>query len=331
MGKVIPTPGRAVAKIRCDVIREMMRMEMPDRWGDITDPPVGTPNTNTATYTVTLQKPVPGTDPTTWPVYYDVDPNKNPPNKTPSYPAFVTLQRPSSNQAYLARFAQGSQTQAFQQNPTLNQGAKCLYLLVAMGLDEPDVMENFSEGDIADVDHDGFKVFLDAWGRPITFLRWAPGIISPLQPLGPPDPGTTPTPPKDQRMPDQTDPTAVYGSPQPGSIAPGGKGRVYGNTFALYPLIYSAGPDGYLDVLSDSDRDASGNANPPWNYPSGTFLPTFFHSALTNPPNNPFASLTDSQHFKEGALGIATPLDSTATGAPPGYSDNITNHAMGAR
>ena len=36
-------------------------------------------------------------------------------------------------------------------------------------------MEQFSPSEIGDTDKNGWPEFLDGWGRPIFFLRWAPG------------------------------------------------------------------------------------------------------------------------------------------------------------
>ncbi len=44
-----------------------------------------------------------------------------------------------------------------------------------------DAREVFKPADVADVDQDGFPEFIDAWGKPIRFLRWAPGFLSDLQ------------------------------------------------------------------------------------------------------------------------------------------------------
>jgi prepilin-type N-terminal cleavage/methylation domain-containing protein len=52
--------------------------------------------------------------------------------------------------------------------------AKCLYMVVTMG--SPEAREMFNDSEIADVDGDGWPVFVDAWGNPIMFLRWAPGF-----------------------------------------------------------------------------------------------------------------------------------------------------------
>ena len=68
---------------------------------------------------------------------------------------------------------------------------------------------------------------LDAWGTPIEFLRWAPGLVSPKQT-------------RDRSKPDPFDPHNVYAEQQ--------------GTFVLYPYIYSAGPDRIYDTrtgLSD--------------------------------------------------------------------------------
>jgi prepilin-type N-terminal cleavage/methylation domain-containing protein len=94
--------------------------------------------------------------------------------------------------------------------------AQCLYKVVAFG--SPAEMEHFSQGEVG-MTADGKPVFVDGWGMPIMWLRWAPGWRSELQ---------TGDPVKDH---DPFDPRMV----DPGA-------------FRLVPLIYSAsgkrGPDG---------------------------------------------------------------------------------------
>ena len=250
---VIPTPSRTIAKARCDALRRFMKMEMPERWTDVTDDPAMSP--------IKLVKPgSPNSDPSQWPAYLDVT-NRG-------IPATVAMQRSAACQAYYAFFnSLGSASVASAQSDA-NQGAKCLYLIVTLGLDDPDALENFSPTDIGDPDHNGCKVFLDAWGNPIRFLRWAPGFVSPLQPEW------TAASQNDMRMPDQFDPGGIYHAPTPGSIGPLGGGRVWGNTFALYPLIYSAGPDGHYDILSSAY--------------SGSVA---FHYSQAKPANNPFETV----------------------------------------
>jgi len=95
--------------------------------------------------------------------------------------------------------------------------AECLYMIVARSGFDPDSLEFFRTDEFADVDGDSFPEFVDGWGRPIAFLRWAPGFASPLQ-AGMPA-STTNHDPLDPIGVDLTAP-------------------------ALVPLIYSAGPDG---------------------------------------------------------------------------------------
>jgi hypothetical protein len=90
-------------------------------------------------------------------------------------------------------------------------------MAVAHGASEPDVMEQFRTDEIGDVDADGAPEFLDGWGRPIIFLRWAAGFNSPLSPVQFANAATFPDP----FDPSRVDPTG----------------------YALIPLIASGGPD----------------------------------------------------------------------------------------
>ena len=115
---------------RLAALRDLMRMEMPERWNDISDGP--------------------GT--------------------LPSGPALTesTPTEPSLHLLYRNRYAPSG-------NPLPNADyshAKCLYMIVSMG--NPEAMEQFNNSEIG-VDSDGFSYFKDGWGKPIYFLRWAPG------------------------------------------------------------------------------------------------------------------------------------------------------------
>lgn len=55
-----------------------------------------------------------------------------------------------------------------------HDGAQCLYLIVAKG--SPEAMEQFHQNELGMVD--GKPCFVDGWGQPIMFLRWAPGYSS---------------------------------------------------------------------------------------------------------------------------------------------------------
>jgi prepilin-type N-terminal cleavage/methylation domain-containing protein len=270
--QIVATPPEVAAQVRCDAIRELMRMEMPERWSDIYG---GSNNIEL------------------W-----ADPIKKQPYLSLTVPgeaATVPVPMTAASVCYQTFFQSAASTPAFTANGYNHQGAKCLYLLVTMGLEESDVLENFSADEIGDPDGSGCNCFLDAWGNPIEFLRWAPGFVSPMQP----------NPPTDA---DQTDPTGVYGSPNP-TIAG------MPQTFALYPLIYSAGPDGYYDIVNEADS------------------PYRLSYGVVGVINNPFYTRGGANvNFSDGPVGTPAvlPASDRQTGRQLGSTDNITNHALGA-
>lgn len=97
-----------------------------------------------------------------------------------------------------------------------NGGAECLYMIVSRGIGESDAMEQFRAEEVGDVDKDQAPEFLDAWGAPIEFIRWAPGFtdLSPVQ---------------------KNNPTMLHDPFDPMRVDPG--------AYALVPLIVSGGPD----------------------------------------------------------------------------------------
>lgn len=122
------------AKTRLYAIRDIMRMEMPDRLVDITAVPIPLPNlTNTRVPQPTLSK--------LYNVYYS------------GHSATFTSSSASGKVA---------------------TSAEMLYLIVSLG--SPEDMEQFTHAEIGDTDGNGWLEFLDGWGRPIFFLRWAPGF-----------------------------------------------------------------------------------------------------------------------------------------------------------
>ena len=63
-----------------------------------------------------------------------------------------------------------------------NGSAELLYLIIANM--NPEALAQFGPGEIGDTDGDGLLEFIDSWGKPIQFLRWAPGLIdSDIQPV----------------------------------------------------------------------------------------------------------------------------------------------------
>ena len=218
----------------------------------------------------------------------------------------IAMPRPAVSQAYLAYYNAHPPS-----DPTHFAQAKCLYLLVTMGMEDNDVMENFNSSDIKAPDTDGLSCFIDAWGNPIMFLRWAPGFIT-QPPL--PSSRTTLMPPfggvsnlQTGWDPDQTDPTGVYGAPAAQGAAPSNS-----NTYALYPLIYSAGADGYYDIITDNSNN--GSANPIHHSPNLAARIITFATVAAPTGNGP----------------IGTPYPDVPANTFLSHYDNITNHQASA-
>jgi prepilin-type N-terminal cleavage/methylation domain-containing protein len=171
------------AQMRLDALRDLMRMEMPERWNDVSRPPVVFSG---------------------WPG------------------PIQSIEQPALSRVYRARYQPAGAPDPL---PTAEFGpAECLYMIVAHG--SPGAMENFSPNDIGDADEDGFPEFHDGWGRPIMFLRWAPGFTDQSEIQSEDlDPSTG-----DYLHPDPFDPRNVRGG------------------FHLIPLIYSGGRDKQYDL-----------------------------------------------------------------------------------
>jgi hypothetical protein len=141
--------------MRLDMLRDYMRMEMPDRWSDV------------------YSQPLPST-------------------------AYRPIPRPAASSAYATRYAAvtGQNFNSLTAAPGIDvfQNAECLYMIVMEAIaQDGDARDVFRPDDVADTDGDGFPEFIDAWGTPIRFLRWAPGFISELQTLARAVPTNTPT------------------------------------------------------------------------------------------------------------------------------------------
>jgi hypothetical protein len=116
---IAPGATRMTAAQRQQALFDLMRMELPERYNDISD------------------RPLPGG----------------------SAPALNALYK----QKYFgAAFPSGDFSHA-----------ECLYITV---MSIPEARASFNQNEIGDVDKDGWPEFLDGFGRPIYWLRWAPGF-----------------------------------------------------------------------------------------------------------------------------------------------------------
>jgi hypothetical protein len=123
--------------------------------------------------------------------------------------------------------------------------AQCLYMVV---MSDSEAAHEFAADEIGTVDPSGLPVFLDAWGHPILYIRWPVGFLPPGNPINSAIRCDTDT---------QTGNTTTDHDP----FDPHG---AFTDAYAVYPLIYSAGPDGMLGINVGAD-----NSKNPLAYPWG--------------------------------------------------------------
>jgi prepilin-type N-terminal cleavage/methylation domain-containing protein len=160
--------GRALAYARLYALRELILMEVPDRWSDILltdvpDDPAAGVQAGRVQYALL-------------PFFQDAS------------QASPISGRTGLAEVYLRRYAAiATRTNSLTGQPntgeeiTDNQGAECLYLVITLATGEGEARSLFGESTIGDTDGDGAYEFLDGWDRPINFLRWAPGFDSQIQ------------------------------------------------------------------------------------------------------------------------------------------------------
>ena len=68
---------------------------------------------------------------------------------------------------------------------TVAENAKCLYLFVSVT--NPQALEQFDASEIGVDPNDQWPYFIDGWGTPIMWLRYAPGFSSGMNPAAPSD------------------------------------------------------------------------------------------------------------------------------------------------
>ncbi|HUT94990.1 MAG TPA: prepilin-type N-terminal cleavage/methylation domain-containing protein [Thermoguttaceae bacterium] len=201
-------PTRAVALVRLNAMRDLMRMEMPERWSDVTSP-------------------IP-----------------------PSSLSGIT--RPALSRAYWRRYSQarlkveatypvGTYRDQSQERLNRYSSAECLYMIVSMA-GGADARDQFNDSEIGDADGDTLPEFHDAWGNPILFLRWAPGLTeSDLQ-------AQTYFFDYNLSPPQYARDTAAAAQAGLEDHDPFDYRNLFSEAYRLVPLIYSAGPDGIYDV-----------------------------------------------------------------------------------
>jgi type II secretory pathway pseudopilin PulG len=278
--------AKELAQLKLHLMYDLMRMEMPSYWNEITADP-GVKNTPIDPISIT----------------FDTHPF-----------SFVLTQLPPVYSYYISE-AGKIQTSG---NPDYDNGpAEMLFLIIANL--NPEALENFHGSEIGDTNNNGAREFLDAWGRPIYFFRFAPGFTgSDLQPdvvrmaklpLAtaadntelwnplPTAPWSSPSPWADIRdvyntvmkqFPDPFDPYDPNDSRdlrEPPSDPPDSNTspepyKQDKHSWFLYPLVISAGADGFFDIAfgrRENEGENKGKMKPPstsaevnpFNYPTG--------------------------------------------------------------
>ena len=229
--------GQVLSDVRLLARRELMTLELPQSWSDV------------------LQNSV----------------SSNNPRKTPR----ILATFPPLRSTYLRRFNNLANDSVSDEDIEENQGAECLYMIVMLATGDGEARTLFSERDIGDTDNDGAPEFLDGWGNPIHFLRWAPGFTERSSLMhGNADADHDPI---DVYRRDQfQDPL-----PRPTSYPPVIDTAFFtelddqNHAFRLVPLVYSAGPDGETDI---DDIPTDGTSVPPT-----SFDPYAYESSLPGP------------------------------------------------
>jgi prepilin-type N-terminal cleavage/methylation domain-containing protein len=153
---------------------------------------------------------------------------------------------PAANRAYRRRIAEARGKDGKPPKQSQNYGdlasAECLYMILTTRMgEEESVRDSIKDSEIGDVDGDGLFEFLDGWGMPICFLRWAPGFVSDFQP------DEARYSPQKKEYHDPFDPLMTDNK-----------------AFYLHPLIYSAGKDKKWDIYDGGKYGDSGNMNEPY-------------------------------------------------------------------
>jgi prepilin-type N-terminal cleavage/methylation domain-containing protein len=204
--------GQIRADLELLARRELMQVEMPDRWSDV----LGA---------------LPG------------DPTPSVPRALASYPALRNI--------YLRRFDAAQAAAPNGAAVIDNQEAECLYLTVMYATGDGEARTLFSELDVGDVDGDGAPEFLDGWGRPIRYLRWPAGFVGAgLSALCSGDADADHDPYDPFRRDDDAPIAPPALNRYPGALA-GLAAPLKDDSRAarLLPLVYSDGPDNDGDLF----------------------------------------------------------------------------------
>ena len=285
--------------------RELMRMELPERYVDI-----GLPMPNETPFV----------------------PSIVPPSTSPVVSAMIRRINIAAQQKGLTLL------QMLQEIGKDNERAECLYLIVTTGMQvDASGKKIFDERHVGDTDDDGMLEFVDGWGQAIQWIRWPAGFVSDLQPVHTALPNETfPNgvfSSSDAPLTPRTDSSGATITRRPSGNADSLDVRLIDlewdannwtngppipeRDYRIYPLIVSPGPDGRIGLFLKPDGsrpfDTISNAQ-----------------GITELETDPYVIFHytdgDPSKMKYGQFG--KPL-SLSTGQ--GHLDNIHNHDLMGR
>ena len=267
-----PVSPRELARVRMVMLRDMMRMELPDRASDVLFGPTEytvafrNPAAPSGTAAVNLPRPIPAG----WGVIYNalrsrIQGLKNDPRYAANWASANMVNINDPAQGFSVSALAPSTGPAFLGNPPSRvestlpawteaiQSSELLYLIVSTSnYNGSSALEQFRPTEIGDTDDDGLLEFIDAWGQPIVWLRWPAGYSGDLVRYAGADamdPLKT-----DWRYRAQVGGAAVDEDWHPRT---------------LVPLIMSRGQDGQLGVITDFFDSVNGR--PPIAYATMTW------------------------------------------------------------
>jgi prepilin-type N-terminal cleavage/methylation domain-containing protein len=300
--------SREMSRVRLIAIRDLMRLEMPDRPGDVKFLPTGS-TVNAATFETQGRSVATMIGCRTY--------ESGSPTTGTALPGLTRLQPPAAFLAIRRALLRANNLDPARPWHTTNANEELLYQIVANSyVNGSSALELFHPTEIRDTDGDGLLEFVDAWGRPIAWIRWPAGAINAVAgdgindffPVQSSDPfGMTNENPLDPTNSDMAlDKDFVQvNSGSAATLAPGP---------GLFPLVISAGSDGKHGVRFtwDGVTDSFSQADVTWPI-SGFSLPSGYPPSYSYPdPYHPRHETLDKK------LGYV--LD------PGVAADNLTNY-----
>jgi prepilin-type N-terminal cleavage/methylation domain-containing protein len=323
-------PPEVRADHRLLALRQLMKLDMPDRWSDLLNESVDS-------------LPPPSLDDDKFSELRQNLDNRYaiPPTTTDLWSLYIRQYRQMADEYERLVAKHGANRAA--DIVRENQGAECLYMIIMYATGDGEARSLFTEDDIGDIDGDGAPEFLDGWGHPIQFLRWAPGFNSEVQ-LNPirleqiqadaeaQQVGTGDEAVREAVATDH-DPFDIYRRDVYDPIEPtvplsGIYAHLRDNRYSyrLVPLVYSAGRDEIADIYTAPDL-LIGVIDPYAADPNGLLPGTPF----TLEPDGTVASSTLKREIDLPAMGGSGTITFEVAAEPSGATDNIHNHLISTR